>query len=103
MVTCVGALGTVNCKVEPVTELATLALMALLEIVTIFTSKPAGNELLELGDEVGTDARQIPLMLDLLNLRSDAVVTLFRVAVVVAKLVTCADGVLANSDPRGAT
>mgnify|MGYP006949694221 FL=1 len=72
-------------------------------MVTIFTSKPAGKLLLELGDEVGTEARHNLLMLDLVNLRNEAVVTLFSVAVVVAKLVTWADGVFANSVPRGAT
>jgi hypothetical protein len=71
-----------------VTEFAELSFIALLEMVTIFTSKPAGKLLLELGDEVGTDARHNLLILDLVNLRNEAVVTLFRVAVVVAKLVT---------------
>lgn len=70
------------------TEFAELSFIALLEMVTIFTSKPAGKLLLELGDEVGTDARHNLLILDLVNLRNEAVVTLFRVAVVVAKLVT---------------
>ena len=72
------------------------------EMVTIFTSKPAGKADDAVGVGVGTEARHMRIRLALLN-RTDEVDTLFSVAVVEAEVITCVDGVAAKSVPRGAT
>jgi hypothetical protein len=79
-----------------------ISLGMLVEMVTIFTSKPAGNVDGAVGVGVGADARHMRIRLALLN-RTDEVVTLFSVAVVAAEVISCVDGVAAKSIPLGAT
>jgi hypothetical protein len=57
------------------------------EIVTIFTSKPAGIPFDD-GEAVGTDARHVRPTLARPNERIDEVVTLFKVALVVVWVLT---------------
>lgn len=79
-----------------------ISLGMFVEMVTILTSKPAGNVDGEVGVGVGTDARHMRIRLARLN-RTDEVVTLFSVAVVAADVISCDEGVAAKSVPRGAT
>jgi hypothetical protein len=79
-----------------------ISLGMFVEMVTIFTSNPAGNVDGAVGVGVGTDARHMRIRLARLN-RTDEVVTLFSVAVVAAEVMSCVEGVAANAVPRGAT
>jgi hypothetical protein len=63
-----------------------ISLGMFVEMVTIFTSKPAGSADDEVGVGVGTEARHMRIKLALLK-RIDEVVTLFSVAVVAAEVI----------------
>ena len=79
------------------------SIVILVEMVTIFTSNPAGIFDGVDGEAVGTDARQVRPTVARENAGDVEIGTLFNVAVVVAIDMTCADGVLANWVPRGET
>lgn len=64
----------------------------MVEIVTIFTSKPAGKLLFDVGDAVGTEARHILIRLERFN-RIEALETLLTVVLVVFCVSTCEVGV----------
>ena len=62
------------------------------EIVTIFTSKPAGKLLVTLGDADGTALRHVRDSAARPKFRTEAATTLFNVVEFVAKSVTCVVG-----------